>query len=72
MKDLLWFKRVIRELLWLVYFGKRCHWNVRLHVNFCLKNPVEAVKQTVAEIKKNENVDMIACVSHGGNLGGRG
>ena len=30
------------------------------------KDPVEAVKQTVAEIKKNENVDMIACVSHGG------
>ena len=30
------------------------------------KDPVEAVKQTVTEIKKNENVDMIACVSHGG------
>ena len=27
------------------------------------KDPVEAVKQTVTEIKKNENVDMIACVS---------
>ena len=30
------------------------------------KDPIESVKQTVAEIKKNENVDMIACVSHGG------
>ena len=30
------------------------------------KDPVEAVKQTVEEIKKNEDVDMIACVSHGG------
>ncbi len=30
------------------------------------KDPVDAVKQTVEEIKKNENVDMIACVSHGG------
>ncbi len=30
------------------------------------KNPVEAVKQTVEEIEKNEKVDMIACVSHGG------
>lgn len=30
------------------------------------KDPVEAVKETVEEIKKNEDVDMIACVSHGG------
>ncbi len=30
------------------------------------KNPVEAVKETVAEIKASENVDMIVCVSHGG------
>ena len=30
------------------------------------KDPVEAVKQTVEEIRKNEKVDMIACVSHGG------
>lgn len=30
------------------------------------KNPVEAVKETVAKIKANETVDMIACVSHGG------
>ena len=30
------------------------------------KDPVEAVKQTVEEIKKNEEADMIACVSHGG------
>lgn len=30
------------------------------------KNPVEAVKETVAEIKASEDVDMIVCVSHGG------
>ena len=31
-----------------------------------VKDPVEAVKKTVEEIKKNEEADMIACVSHGG------
>ena len=30
------------------------------------KDPVKAVKETVEEIKKNEEADMIACVSHGG------
>lgn len=30
------------------------------------KDPVESVKKTVVEIKKNEKVDMIACVSHSG------
>jgi len=30
------------------------------------KNPVEAVKETVAEIQNSENVDMIVCVSHSG------
>ena len=30
------------------------------------KDPVEVVKKTVEEIKKNEEADMIACVSHGG------
>lgn len=30
------------------------------------KNPVEAAKQTVEEIKKNEEADMIVCVSHSG------
>ena len=30
------------------------------------KDPVEAVAATVAEIKANESVDMIACVSHSG------
>lgn len=30
------------------------------------EDPVEAVKETVAEIKANEDVDMIVCVSHGG------
>lgn len=30
------------------------------------KDPAEAVKETVEEIKKNEDVDMIVCVSHSG------
>ena len=30
------------------------------------KDPVEAVKDTVEKIKKNEEVDMIVCVSHCG------
>ena len=30
------------------------------------RDPVEAAKDTVAKIKKNEDVDMIVCVSHGG------
>ena len=30
------------------------------------EDPVEAVKETVAEIKANENADMIVCVSHSG------
>ena len=30
------------------------------------KDPVEAVKETVAEIQANEEVDMIACVNHVG------
>ncbi len=30
------------------------------------RDPVEAVKETVAEIKANEDVDMIVCISHGG------
>lgn len=30
------------------------------------KDPVQAVKATVAEIKANENADMIVCVSHSG------
>lgn len=30
------------------------------------QDPVEAVKETVAEIQANEEVDMIACVSHSG------
>ena len=33
---------------------------------FTFKNPIEAVKETVADIKANENADMIVCVSHGG------
>lgn len=30
------------------------------------KDPIEAVKETVEEIQKNETVDMIVCVSHSG------
>lgn len=30
------------------------------------KDPIEAVKETVEEIQKNEDVDMIVCVSHSG------
>lgn len=30
------------------------------------KDPVEAAKETVAEIQENEDVDMIVCVSHSG------
>lgn len=30
------------------------------------RDPVEAVKETVAEIKANEDVDMIVCISHSG------
>ena len=30
------------------------------------QDPIEAVKQTVEEIRKNEDADMIACVSHSG------
>lgn len=30
------------------------------------EDPIEAVKQTVADIKANENVDMIVCVFHSG------
>lgn len=30
------------------------------------KNPVEAAKETVDEIKENEDVDMIVCISHSG------
>ena len=30
------------------------------------EDPVEAVKETVAEIKANEDVDMIVCISHSG------
>ena len=30
------------------------------------RDPVEAVKETVAEIEANENVDMMVCISHSG------
>lgn len=30
------------------------------------EDPIEAVKETVAEIKANENADMIICISHSG------
>lgn len=32
-------------------------------------DPVKAVKETVADIQKNEDVDMIVCVSHSGTWG---
>ena len=32
------------------------------------EDPIEASKKTVEEIKKNEDVDMIACVSHSGSV----
>ena len=32
------------------------------------EDPIEASKKTVEEIKKNEDVDMIACVSHSGTV----
>lgn len=34
------------------------------------RDPVEAVRETVAEIKANEDVDMIVCVSHSGTWEG--
>ena len=36
------------------------------HLDVYKRQPVEAVKQTVEEIRKNEEADMIACVSHSG------
>ena len=30
------------------------------------KDPIKAVKETVEEIRENEDVDMIVCVSHSG------
>lgn len=46
-------------------FGKDCLACV-VAPPLVFKDPVEGVKETVAKIKANEEVDMIACVSHGG------
>lgn len=46
-------------------FGKDCN-NCVVNPPLLYKDAVEAMKETVAEIKANEEVDMIACVSHCG------
>ncbi len=46
-------------------FGKNC-FNCVPNCPLTIADQVESVKATVAEIKKNENADMIVCVSHGG------
>lgn len=46
-------------------FGKDCLDCVP-NCPLLFKDPVEAVKETVAEIKEEEKVDMIVCVSHSG------
>ena len=46
-------------------FGKDCLDCVP-NCPLLFENPVEAVKDTVEEIKEEENVDMIVCVSHSG------
>ena len=39
---------------------------MRSYLRALFKDPSEAARETVEEIKKNEDVDMIACVSHSG------
>ena len=46
-------------------FGKDCN-NCVVNPPLLYKDAVEAMKETVAVIKANEDVDMIACVSHCG------
>ncbi len=46
-------------------FGLDCL-NCVVNPPLVFEDPVEAVKETVAEIKEKENVDMIICVSHSG------
>lgn len=46
-------------------FGKDCLACV-VAPPLIFKDPVEAMRETVAKIKANEDVDMIVCVSHGG------
>ena len=36
------------------------------------KDPIEAAKETIAKIKKNEKVDMIVCVNHSGTWDDKG
>lgn len=46
-------------------FGKDC-FDCVPNCPLAFQDPVEAVKETVAEIKANEDADMIVCVSHSG------
>lgn len=46
-------------------FGEDCK-NCVPNCPLVFETPVDAVKETVADIKKNEDVDMIVCVSHSG------
>ena len=49
----------------------KIRWIARQHANcffLFFEDPIEASKKTVEEIKKNEDVDMIACVSHSGTV----
>lgn len=46
-------------------FGKDC-FDCVPNCPLAFEDPVEAVKETVAEIKANEDADMIVCVSHSG------
>lgn len=46
-------------------FGKDCYDCVP-DCPLMFQDPVEAVKETVAQIKEQEEADMIVCVSHGG------
>lgn len=46
-------------------FGKDC-FDCVPNCPLDFKDPVEAVKETVAKIKETENADMIVCVSHSG------
>ena len=46
-------------------FGKEA-WDYAPTCALSFQDPVEAVKETVAEIRRKETVDMIACVSHSG------
>ncbi|MBE5922714.1 MAG: bifunctional metallophosphatase/5'-nucleotidase [Lachnospiraceae bacterium] len=46
-------------------FGEDC-FDCVVDCALAFENPIEAVKETVAEIEKNEDVDMLVCISHSG------